>query len=290
MNQPIMDYTFLQNTTWRLKANHPAMRVKNIGKSVVGRSIYALELGHPSAPAVLFTGTWWGTDALSGGLLLTFMEHLLTALDQKQPIAGVDPLAVLRQRKIAVIPFVNPDGREICQRGAHCGGLDSGRIRRLSGGNTDGWKANARGVDIARNFDFCFKERKEREQKRGIYGAGTAGYSGPAPQSEPETVALSDYCRGQSTTLSLSFYPGKGEVYWRNTPAEDPTAQQLSRVLALCAGYDVEAGVGSITDTGFRNWFHQTTGHPAVDVMIGPHRPEQSYAALEEMLVAACLV
>ncbi len=290
MNQPIADYTFMQNTTWRLKAQYPVLRVKTIGKSVVGRSIYGLEIGRESAPCTLFVGTFWGTDNQSGPMLLRFAESLLQGITNGDSVSGVNPLTILSNQKIVLIPFANPDGREICARGAHCAGLDSGRIRRLCHSDTARWNANARGVDIGRNFDFCFANRRAREQAKGVYGPAACGYSGPSAESEPETVAIADYCRQQKAMQAIAFYPGSGEIYWRNTTTVQPEAEQIGHVLALCAGYDVEASVGPVTDTGFRNWIEQGTDHRAIDVLFAQGGAIDLYDSLEDLLVAACLM
>lgn len=294
MNQPIMDYTMLQNSVWRLKAQYPVVRVKTVGKSVVGRSIYALEMGRDTADIVLLLGTFWGTDAVSGLVLLQFMEQLAKGITRNQKVAGVDLLEIFRNRKIVVIPVVNPDGREICARGAHCGGLDSGRIRRLSSGDTGNWEANARGVDITRNFDFGFDQRKRREHRQGIYGPAPMGYGGTGPESEPETVAVADYCRRYKIQQALALYPGSGEIFWRSEEILLERSEQMANVLALCAGYDVEACVGHLVDTGFRNWFCKTVKRPAFDVMLRCYQENcvarNLYPDLEEMLILSCLL
>ncbi len=293
MNLPITDYTYLQNTTWRLKAQFPHLRVKPLGKSVVGRSIYRLEIGRESAPGVLLAGTFLGTDHLSSYLLLSFAEHFLESMEHHREIGQINPFTLLRDRKIVIVPVVNPDGREIHARGTHCGGIDSRRVHRLCGGDTTGWNANARGVDITHNFDFCFEKRKERERKQGVYGPDEKGYGGPHAESEPETKALADYCRQEPLLYAISFYLGRGEVFWRNPHASPNTGETMAQVLALCAGLDLEAPVGKITDTGFRNFFAKSTKKPALDVFLPPyHHAESScdpYALWEEPLITACL-
>jgi g-D-glutamyl-meso-diaminopimelate peptidase len=294
MTHTVADYTFLQNTTWRLKALYPFLRVKTIGKSVVGRSIYALEIGRENAPAVLFCGTFLGTDEISGGVLLQFTERLLWALQENQELSGVAPTAILQNRKIVVIPFVNPDGREICARGAHCGGVDSGRVRRLSSGCTENWDANARGVTLTGNFNWGFSARRIREKDKGVFGPVPWGYSGPFPESEPETVAISHYCQNHSLLYAVNFFKGCGRIYWRSQKETPTKVRQMAQVLSLCAGYEMEASMGKIMDTGFRNWFCKTIRQPALDVMINCKNKLQGgegfYPELEELLTVACLL
>jgi len=294
MNHIITDYTYLQNTTWRLKASFPFLRVKTIGKSVVGRSIYALELGRETAPCVVLAGTFWGTDALSGRSLLQFTEAIAQTIAEGKRLCGVDPTTVLRRRKIAIIPFVNPDGREICARGAHCGGIDSQKVKRLSGGNTKTWDANARGIDISRNFDYRFEERQKRERSRGIFGPSPRGFGGHTPLCEPETEAIATYCTKQPLLHTCALYPGKGEVFWRNANSDPQKSEPIAQLLALTAGYAMEASVGGIIDSGLKNYVSAQTGRPAFDIMIPQMESErffhEQYSVLQDLLMTSCIV
>lgn len=289
MNQTIIDYTYIQNTIWQIKAQYPMVRVSRVGKSVVGRSIYALELGRSSAPVMLLLGTFTGRDYYTGELLLSWFSTLAKAVTKGEKIDGVPSLELLRRNRIVVIPFVNPDGREICQRGAHCAGVDSGRIKRLSKGNTHLWDANARGVDIPCNFDFRFAVRKRVQKNKGIYSACGGGYCGPYPESEPETVAVTDYCRSHTVQQAVCLYPGRGSVYWRNSNYNEQSAEKQATVLGVVAGYEVEAPMGCVLDSGFRNWFCATFRKPAFDVMVQPVNDTAHRARLFELLTLSCL-
>ena len=285
MQSGTVDYTYLQNTTWRLKTAYPVLRVQTVGKSVVGRSLYGLELGPAGAPALLFAGGFLGTDALTGRLLLQWLHRLLRAVHERRPLCGVDPMALLQNRRVCVVPFVNPDGREICARGPHCAGVDAGRVRRLCGGEPARWDANARGVDLTGNFAHRFAARAQLRRQAGIYGPGPTGYGGPAAESEPETAALAAYCRTKSLLQAVALYPGAGQVLWRGDAA-GRTAEQRAAVLATAAGYEVEAAVGRLSYTGFRNWFQADFGRPAIDLLIPPDQPARQAM---ELLTLACL-
>ncbi len=289
MNQTVIDYTYIQNTIWQIKALYPAVRVSRIGKSVVGRSIYAMELGRDSAPVLLFLGTFNGKDSYTGEHLLTWFSKVAKAVTNGEKIDGVPSLELIRRNRIVIIPFVNPDGREICERGAHCAGVDSGRIKRLSKGNTGRWNANARGVDIRYNFDFRFAVRKKFQQNKGIYSPCAEGYCGPYPESEPETTAISDYCRNHSVRQAICLYPGNGGVYWRSAGCNGELAEKQANVMGVVSGYEVEASVGCAVDSGFRNWFCATFGKPAFDITVYPTKDTAHQARLCELLTLSCL-
>ncbi len=289
MNQTVIDYTYVQNTIWQMKALYPAIRVSRIGKSVVGRSIYAMELGRVSAPALLFLGTFIGKDSYTGEHLFSWFCKVAKAVTNGEKIDGVPSLELIRKNRIVIVPFVNPDGREICERGAHCAGVDCGKIKRLSKGNTQGWNANARGVDIRYNFDFRFMIRKKLQQAKGIYSPCAEGYCGTYPESEPETVAITDYCRNHNVRQAVCLYPGKGSVYWRTTGCNGELAEKQANVMGVVAGYEVEASVGCAVDSGFRNWFCASFHKPAFDIAVFPTSDTSHKARLFELLTLSCL-
>ncbi len=289
MNQTVIDYTYIQNTIWKIKATYPAVRVCRIGKSVVGRSIYALELGRSTAPAMLFLGTFIGQDSLTGELLLSWFTNVAEGVVNNHKVNGVTAQELISRHRIVIIPFVNPDGREICERGAHCAGVDSGRIKRLSGGDTTRWDANARGVDITHNFDFRFPARQKAEKNRGIHSPAAKGYGGPFPESEPETVAIATYCRKQPVHQAVCLYPGKRQIFWRSVGTPQETLEKQAHVLGIVSDYEVEAGVGCVVDSGFRNWFAQTFRKPAFDIMMDIHGDSVHHSQLQELLTLSCL-
>ena len=289
MSKTIIDYTYIQNTIWQIKALYPAVRVNRIGKSVVGRSIYAIEIGRASAPASLFIGTLIGRDLYTGELLLTWFSKVAKAVIDGEKIDGVPSTELIRRNKIVVIPFVNPDGREICERGAHCAGVDSGKIKRLSKGDTSRWNANARGVDIRYNFDFRFAVRKKLQQAKGIYSSCGEGYCGPYPESEPETIAITEYCRKQPINQAFCLYPGNGGIYWRSCGCNAQLAEKQATIMGVVADYEVEASVGCAVDSGFRNWFCANFRKPAFDIIVQSTKDSSHQARLSELLTLSCL-
>ncbi len=289
MNQTVIDYTYIQNTVWKIKSLYPTVKVCQIGKSVVGRSIYSLELGRATAPAVLFLGTFTGRDTTTGELLLTWFSKVAKAVSKKEKIDGVSAQELVRKNRIVVVPFVNPDGREICERGPHCAGVDSGRIRRLSGGHTAHWDANARGVDITQNFDFRFATRQKNQQNKGVYSPGAKGYPGTGAESEPETVAITGYCRSHPVHQAVCLYPGKGQIFWRTPGIANSMMEKQANIMGVMADYEVEASFGCAVDTGFRNWFTASFGKPAFDVMVNNNLEQGEYMRLQELLTLSCL-
>lgn len=86
-----------------------------------------------------------------------------------------------------VVPMLNPDGVNISQYGLSKIKSASLKklVKRLGKGSYSRWKANARGVDLNRNFSVGFRKDTARGTRRG-----PEGYSGPYAGSERETKAM----------------------------------------------------------------------------------------------------
>ena len=140
-----------------------------IGKSVFGRSIYAVRLGEGTPVGIAqyaIHGREWITAKL--------------ALEQFRfgPGAG----------SVWIVPLMNPDGALLSQCGLSsvADGAARERLLRINGGEDFSlWKANGAGVDLNVNFDADWGEGK-----RNVRAAASENYIGPAPFSEPETRAL----------------------------------------------------------------------------------------------------
>lgn len=99
-----------------LRVQYPFLRITELGHSVLGRPIYALQIGEPRE-RVLFCGAFHGMEWLTCSLLLRFVARLCHALDTGEPLAEIDVRRALLGRGLVVVPCVNPDGVEISLHG-----------------------------------------------------------------------------------------------------------------------------------------------------------------------------
>ena len=139
------------------------------GASVEGRPLRALRLPATAAgaPRLLCGAMIHGVEWIAGQVALGLLRRL--------DLASAPDLR--RRAELWVIPCINPDGRARTweQRG-------HGRLPEL--------RANARGVDLNRNFPLPPGASPSRLPGAGSTTPGAPTYRGPAPLSEPETAAL----------------------------------------------------------------------------------------------------
>ena len=182
----------------------------------------------------------------------------------------------LRGRKITVVPCVNPDAYEIRRYGALGAGCYAGLVKRAGVEDYSTWCANARGVDIAHNFDFRHVSVLPNTE-RSINRPSPVAYAGPAPESEAETQAVA-WAAGDSTEAQKD-------------------APMMAKILAAAGDYTLARKEDYIKRGCFPEWFAESTGKPAFEIAVRdlPHEPttanfEALYAAAEELLVLCSIM
>jgi len=142
------------------------------GESVEGRPLLAARLPSSAsgeAPRVLCAANIHGLELAGTSVALALLEALGGA---GGPFGGLREAA-----EVWVAPSLNPDG--------HARAFERG-----GAGSVASLRANARGVDLNRNFPLPLGASPSRVPFAGTDRPGAATYRGPSPLSEPETRAL----------------------------------------------------------------------------------------------------
>jgi hypothetical protein len=165
--------------TWRaLSALSARARPSRIGESASGEPLWAFAVDPPDPPRAT-------TFVIAG---LHAMEHVgvATAVALLERAAG--PASAWRAHRLVVVPMGNPDGFRLVEadlaRGAR-------RFRR----------ANARGVDLNRNFAVGWDDRYYLNRLLGRIFSPGAG-----PLSEPETHAIDELLARERPAHAVSLH------------------------------------------------------------------------------------
>lgn len=220
----IYTYDELTADIAELQAKYPdLLHVRVTGQSADGRDLYELTLGNPSAPKTVLIHA--GIHAREYVNPYLVMEQLEQCLDYYQigTFHGVSYQALFDNVAVHIVPMVNPDGISISQSGESalrspelvqtvrdCYARDAAARRTRSSYEKylTVWKANARGVDINRNFDLGFGAIAK------VSLPSYAGYPGVMPFSEPETLSLVAVTLQCSPSVTINYH-SMGEVaYW----------------------------------------------------------------------------
>lgn len=278
-----------------LSDKYSFLKTEIIGKSVLGRNIYALKLGS-GKNTVLYAGAFHGSERITGTLLLKFTEELCECIDKVKNMSGFVIEKIFENASLCIVPFVNPDGCEIARAGAVTAGSKADFIRKISKNNTLKYNANARGIDINHNFPAGWCELHKLEQKNGIYGPAPTRYGGNTPASEPETVALIQLCEKKDFKHVIAFH-SQGEVIYHRYNKYLPKAEKQAQLLSAASKYALEDPEGLAVGGGFKDFFIDKYSKSGFTVEIGKgENPlpieslEEIYAKIKQMMVIGIMM
>lgn len=280
----------------RLSARYRFAEISTCGKSHLKRELFSLSLGRGSK-YVLYVGGVHGQEWITSVLLLQFYENLCRQYNSKGELAGLSVREMLADRKLIVIPELNPDGIEIAQRGADATGEYRAVCEKASGGDYSSWNANARGVDINHNFDAGWEIIHEMEIKEDITTPAPRRYGGTRAESENETKALVRLCRELPIRHAIAFHSQGEEIYWDYGNSMPSKALLMAKIFAAITEYTLVKNEGLASHGGFKDWFISEFSRPAFTVEVGKGQNplpisqlEDIYSKIEEMLCVGIIM
>lgn len=278
------DYNTNKRIIEALIKEYPFLNVQLIGRTAVGRSIFALSAGN-SKNCGLYVGSVCGSDGLSPLILLLFAERLCYAVKNNLAVASVNVRKALTLSGITVVPCLNPDGREIFLHGtAGAGGL-GGFVSSFFADGRPEWNGNAVGVDISRNFIFHDGARET------VHSPAPSLYRGEYPESEAETKALTRLCRLRGYRRCMELYRGEREIFYKSDEGEPAESQMMAKILGCGSSLPVSGGKNDF-NSGITDWFVREFHRPAFSVGTGEGSVGlyEAYSALEEALTLFALL
>lgn len=239
-------------TAWgkMLCKRYPMLAHYLIGTSACGREIDGFLLGN-GAHTVLFLGGIGAQEWMTTLLLYRFVEDVCAHIESGKAAEHIAIQKAMHGRSLLFVPCVNPDGAET----ALCG--------------DETWRGNAHGVDLNHNFNAGFDKLQEAEQKNGIFSSASRRLGGDAPESEPETAAITALCRRVRPAHAVALQSQGEVICWRYGHRTPERAATMARLLAGAAGYALEEAAGFAAGGGFKDWFIEVLARPAFDVRCG---------------------
>jgi hypothetical protein len=189
--------------------------VEVIGKTWEERDIIAVTISNDlekreNKPMLLYSGTIHAREWIGVELAIGFAKYIIEHIEYNPILKDV-----LTCSSLLMIPCANPDGFEFSR--THY--LFWRKNRRQ---NADG----TFGVDLNRNFSVGFSPNKDTSSNI---------YSGPAPFSEPETLALKEFADKHSNiTITLSYH-SQGNVFFPAHNFKHEDAIDATDLNVLCA-------------------------------------------------------
>ncbi len=290
------DYFERKKRSNMLCKEYPFIKEMLIGKSCMGKEIKAYKLG-ASMDYSLIAAAFHGSERITSNVLLMFIEELCYAIKYDGVIAGFKARRALNGRGIIFVPCVNPDGCDISLLGAKACGDKANEIARMCQNNFSKWNSNFRGVDINHNFNADWENLRKRELEEGIYCPSYTRFGGYNPESEPETIALTELCR-KTRIRHVTALHSQGEViYWSFGDKRPPKSKKMAEIMATSSGYALDVPTAIATGGGFKDWFISEFFRPGFTVELGLGKnplpietANEIYKRVKEMLMLCVIM
>jgi g-D-glutamyl-meso-diaminopimelate peptidase len=249
----------------------------------------------------IYVGTHHAMEWITSVLLLRFINEYAEAFREGRRIYNVHLPYLFKERRIVIIPMLNPDGVSYVLEGISTNNPLLSRLERMNPAHPDysHWQANARGVDLNHNYDAGFVEYKALEKEAGIVGGGPTRYSGECPESEPEVGYLCNYLRFHRDNIHavLTLHTQGEEIYYTSGSEVTPRSAAMAKALSRLCGYRLSVPDGMAAYGGLTDWCIRSLGLPSFTIECGkgenPLPAEQYfciYASLRQMFFEAPLL
>lgn len=267
-------YEIMERDIDGLKARYPFIETGIAGRSVLGKNLYYIKLGN-GPNQVFYNGAHHGLEWITAVLLMKFVENFSKAYADKTSLGGYDVRNIWNQSTIYIIPMVNPDGVDLVLDGLSRDNPYYSSLIAWNNGSADFsrvWQANIRGVDLNHNYDASWNLSKAAEARYGITGPGPTRYSGPYPESEPESKAVADFTRAHNYRLVLAYHSQGEVIYWTYLNIIPPDSQRIAQLFSNVSGYALSVPEGTASYAGYKDWFIDKYRRPGFTIEVGRGR------------------
>ena len=244
--------TMMKNAEQLRKMYPEIVKLSSIGKSVENRDLLLIEFGR-GEKKIFVCGTHHAREYISTTYLMYAMDRYAYAYKNNTKWNGYDTRNILDNVTFCIVPMVNPDGVNLVLNGpqatTQAAELANMKIYDSPQYGYTAWKANIRGVDVNWNYDQDWTIEKNKNDR------GSAGFNGDEPNTEPETIAISNYVDANYFEMYLSMHTQGQIFYWADVQQPSAIYNVVKKSTGF-TGYEEKATGfgGSFFDYVFRRF------------------------------------
>ena len=255
-----------------LAARYPFIGTGEIGRSVMGRPLWRMNLGN-GENRVLYNASHHANEWICTPLLLKFVEELSMAFAAGGRIFSVSAAELMDYASIYLIPAVNPDGIDLVT-GELTQGEYYDRAAAIAANYPQfpfpsGWKANIRGVDLNLQYPAGWEQARENKYAQGIRSPAPADFVGSAPLTAPESRAMYDFTLSVEPELILAYHTQGEVIFWQFLDYEPEGSRSIAELFSHVSGYRVESTPYASGFAGYKDWFIQDFNRPGYTIEAG---------------------
>lgn len=250
------------------------IKVKSIGKSYESRDIPIIKLGKGSKKITL-NGSHHAREYISTTFLMEMIEVYAESYNKNEIIDGYDVKKLLDEVTLYIVPMVNPDGVTIVQYG-----LEKTKfpliVEKLNGedNNFDSWKANARGVDLNRQYPYKW------DSFIGPDSPAPEGFKGDKPLSEKETQALYKLTSENNFLMHVAYHTQGEIIFWYTNQTGNffDKCYSITSRLSSLTGYSLlSKSSQSNSCAGYKDWTISKFKKPGFTIELCPYIGSKPY-------------
>jgi g-D-glutamyl-meso-diaminopimelate peptidase len=263
-----------------------------IGKSVEGRDIVALKINGKkdeilrfaqndmnmdsagTKPSVFFTGGIHAREDFSVMLCMKMIDYYCHYYNEEKDFEGYDVKKIVDAVDLFFVPVANPDGLNIVHNGIEASSnYEKLKTMTIWGEDNTYWKANANGIDINKNFDDGNWDI--RACVPGTEIPCSDRFKGFTANSEPETLALVNFCNENHFSLMVTYHCSGNCTFWADSGTHGMFNGLDEKIMdELNKKYIYRKTKISmdpkIYGCGFENWFRARMKRPAFCIELSP--------------------
>lgn len=258
------DYKTLEMEIKSLKQQYSFLKVKSIGMTVQGRTLYCITLGSGKRK-VHVNASHHANEWITSAALMKNIRRFCEIISGE--IIDVDGSEALKNAQYDFVPMVNPDGVEICIHGL-VGQKNQAQLYEANENSMDfsKWRSNGRGVDLNRNYDAGFALCKELS---GLTNPSYGYYQGEFPLSENESHALVVLTQEQQYDLVIAYHTQGEEIYWQYGGYVIEDAAWYAKAFSEASGYKLGLPEPGAIAGGYKDWFIEAFKKPGFTIECG---------------------
>ncbi|WP_142675812.1 S-layer homology domain-containing protein [Bacillus taeanensis] len=241
---------------------------KSIGKSEYGRDIYAVSLGSGNS-TVFINGSHHAREWITTVLNMDMIEQYASAAASGTNISNYNARKILDETTMWFVPMVNPDGVILQQFGLSAF-PDSvhGSLIVMNEGSTNfkRWKANAKGVDLNRQYDAGWPTIANNPGY-----PKWSHYKGTAPHSAAETKAIVQFIKEIDPEMTSAYHSSGEILYWKYKQPTDRLNRDYvyAKKISEYTGYRLFMPGSNPSGGGLTDWFIEKYKRPGFTPEVG---------------------
>lgn len=256
------------------KAYPDLIQYKVVGKSEYGRDIYAVGLGKGKATTFI-NGSIHAREWISTSLNMYMIENYAKAYNTNKSIQGFNARSILNDTTIWFMPMVNPDGVTLQQQGLKAfPQKDHAKLRNMNKGSSNfkRWKANAKGVDINRNFSVDWNNQRPGSPTKPHY----ENFGGASPLSSSEAMTMVRFLNDIKPEMTINYHSSGRILFWgyKQTGSRKTRDLNYANTVKRMTGYSLVDPKNDSYGGGFLQFFTETYKGPSLTPELTPYQGE----------------